>query len=288
MNTTIVLSLIYLFTFGFEKIEKAMLTRPQAISVDVQGNLYIADTGNHRILKFDSDLNFIKSIGGFGWNSQQFDEPVDICAKSILDIFIADYNNQRIERYDKDLNYISTMYSDDSDPENLQLGRPRSVFMSIHGELMIIDSENNRLLKINSFGEPIVSFGDFSAGKGKLDEPMQVEISRQDIIYVSDKTNSRIVVFDYFGNYLSDIGSGILQKPGGLCYDLQDRLWVADGGNKEIFLFDQQGELLLRWSSIDSTENKFKNPVDIVTFKEKVFVLDENRIHVFEIHFHYE
>lgn len=283
MNPVFPLTLIFLFSFGAEKIDKAMLSQPQAISVDVNGNLYIADTGNHRILKFDSETNFIKSIGGFGWNSQQFDAPVDICARSILDIFIADYNNQRIERYDKDLNYISSMYSGESYPENLQFGYPRSVFISIHGELMIIDSENNRLLKINSFGEPIVSFGDFSAGKGKLDEPVQVEISRNDVIYVSDKARGRIVVFDYFGNYLFEIGSGILQQPVGVCYDQRDQLWITDCGQNEILAFNQQGALLLRWSTIDTPENKFKNPIDIVTFMEKVFVLDEKQIHVFRI-----
>ena len=209
--------------------------------------------------------------------------PVDICAKSALDIFIADYNNQRIERYDKDLNYISSLYSDESQSEDLQFGYPRGIAISIHGELIIVDSENNRLLKINSFGIPDMSFGDFSEGQGKLDAPLQIEISSDDKIYVSDKATDRIVVFDYFGNYLMEIGSRILKDPCGIFIDNYNRLWVVNSGNREILVFTNQGELLLRWETVSSEIGKFKNPIDVGFSNDKIYVLDDNLIYVFEI-----
>ena len=140
MNTYIAMSLLFLFSFGSYKIENIPISNPQSISVDPKGNIYLADTGNNRIIKYSQEGHFIKSIGGFGWDKEQFDTPMDICAKSVLDVFIADYNNHRIERYDKDLNYISSFYSDESQNENLQFGFPVGVSVSIHGELILIDS----------------------------------------------------------------------------------------------------------------------------------------------------
>ena len=283
MNTYIAMSLLFLFSFGSYKIESIPISNPQSISVDPKGNIYLADTGNNRIIKYSQEGHFIKSIGGFGWDKEQFDTPMDICAKSVLDVFIADYNNHRIERYDKDLNYISSFYSDESQNENLQFGFPVGVSVSIHGELILIDSENYRLLKINSFGEPELSFGDFAEGRGKVDEPIQIELGRSDKIYVSDKTSNRIVVFDYFGNYLTEIGNGILNDPHGIYFDNSNRLWISDMENKEIYAFAETGELLLRWGQGDPAIDAFNNPKDIISFANRVYVLDNNLIHVFKI-----
>ena len=283
MNTIISISLIFLFSFGSEKIENISISGPLSLSIDPKGNIYAADTGNNRILKFSKDGQFVKAIGGFGWEMEQFDTPVDICAKSGLDIFIADYNNQRIERYDKDLNYISSLYPDEMKSEDLQFGYPLGVSISIHGELIIIDSENNRLLKINSFGEPEMSFGDFAEGQGKLDNPSQIEIGKNDRIYVTDKAGGRIVVFDYFGNYLAEIGNGILKEPYGVFFDDNKRLWIADSGNEKIFAFNSEGELLLQWKTISPKDGDFKSPIDVVTLENRVYVLDDNLIYVFEV-----
>ncbi len=283
MNILCSVSLIFLFSFGSEKYENILLSGPQSISIDLKNNVYIADTNNHRILKFNPNGEFIKSVGGFGWGKDQFDRPVDISAKSALDIFIADHNNHRIERYDKDLNYISSLYADESKNENLQFGYPLSMSLSMHGELFIIDGENIRLLKINSFGQPELSFGDFAGGKGRLKKPIQMNIGSDDRIYISDQGAGRLVVFDYFGNYLMEIGNLILKNPTGLFVDDQDNVWVADNGYKEIFYFSPKGEMLLRSRFISSNELLFKNPVDLVSTGNRLYVLDDAMIYVFEI-----
>jgi len=283
MNNALLLTFIYLFSFGEKPINNLTLSNPQSISVDPNGNIFIADTGNNRILKFSEDGDFLKAIGGFGWGKEQFDFPIDINAQSALDVFIADFNNQRIERYDKDLNYISSLYSDESGSENLQFGYPRGVSISIHGELMLIDTENNRLLKINSFGKPEISFGDFTEGKGTLDDPQQIEIGSDDRIYVSDKATDRIVIFDYFGNYLTEFGSGILNDPLGIFYDNRNRLWVASSGSKEIVCFTNLGEIVGRWKNISPELKAFKDPVDIASTGNRIYVLDKNVVFVFQI-----
>lgn len=283
MNIIGAITLVFLFSFGSDKIENLPLSEPNAITSDVQGNIFIADTGNNRILKFNSDGKLLNSIGGFGWENQQFDRPVDVCAKSVLDIFVADYNNQRIERYDKDLNYISTLTSDESQSEDLQFGYPRSISISIHGELTLIDSENSRILKINSFGEPELSFGNFADGRGKLDEPIQIDIGRNERIYVSDKAGKRIVVYDYFGNFLTEIGTGVLKEPTGIFFDLNNRLWIADVGCKEVFAFSSDGALLFRTNKIDSQRSKLSRPVDVAVAGTKLFLIDRNIVTVSEI-----
>ena len=263
--------------------DSVQLNGAKGLSVDLSGDLYIADTGNNRILKISPSGEIINVVGGFGWDAEQFYTPLDICTGSALDVFVADYNNNRIQRYDKDLNYISSLNSDENWDESYQFGYPKSIDVSIHGELFILDRENVRILKLNSFGEPELSFGDYSEGKGQLLDPVQLTISPQDVIYVSDRQANKILVFDYFGNYISEIGGSILKEPQGISFSDRKLLFVADTGNKRIAVFNPAGELIYQWSQISPSEGTFQNPVDVVSFEKKVFVLDDDRIFVFEL-----
>lgn len=281
-QTSLIRQPIYLYTLAGDSASGIQLKGAKGISVDLIGAVYIADTGNNRILKFDRNGRLLRSVGGFGWGKEQFFSPFDIHASAVLDIFVADYNNHRIERYDKDLNYISSFYSNQDWANHLQFGYPKSVASSIHGELFILDAENIRVLKLNSFGIPEISFGGLADGRGRLLQPIQLAVSRDDRIYVSDSRANKVIVFDYFGNYLTEIGTNWLKEPQGIFFDASKRLFVADAGNKRIAVFKSDGELLITWSKISDQHGSFQQPIDVAVFQNQIFVLDNDRVLVFE------
>ena len=102
-------------------------------------------------------------------------------------------------------------------------------------------------------------------------------------MYVSDAQANKIIVFDYFGNYISEIGKNFLKKPLGLFFSTLNLLFVADNGNKRIVVFSPEGDLVFQWSAIFTELGKFQNPVDVVSFEKRVYVLDDDRIFVFEL-----
>jgi len=267
-----------LFSFPFR--EEVRLGNPSAISADPQGNIYVADAGNNKILKFDGRGNLLKGVGGFGWGREQFDRPVDICAKTGLDIFIADYNNGRIERYDRNLNYISSFPADEEVEGPLRFGYPAGVSVSPHGDLFIAERENNRILKINSFGELETVFGDINSGEGKLQKPGQLEVSKDGLVYVCDEAASRILLFDYFGNYMGGFGDGMLKAPKGIFFwERYKWLFVADPGKGQIIAFDSSGRGIL----IQPVKNDQLRPIDLVLIGDRVYVLEADRITVFRL-----
>ena len=71
--------------------------------INSAGNIYITDSGNNQVFKYDTLGNLLKETGGYGWKEDTFDDPVDIYATP-LNIYVCDKNNHRIQRYDKDLN----------------------------------------------------------------------------------------------------------------------------------------------------------------------------------------
>jgi DNA-binding beta-propeller fold protein YncE len=279
-----IIKLVFAFP-GPEPINSLPLAQPQALAIDPEGQVFVVDTGNHRVLKFDHAGNFVSAIGGFGWSREQFDRPLDITAKTGLDVFIADYNNERIERYDTKLNYISSFYSDAAVSATLQFGFPGGVDISRHGELFICDREHDRILKLNIRGEPDLSFGDFNTGEGQLQLPAKIEISLNDFVYVSDQTANEIVVFDYYGNYLSRFGKEVLNQPNGLTWSADGKLYIADSGNHRVVVFNKEQQLIFSWGERGEKIGAFNQPLDVAVFKNQIYVLDSGnrRIQVFEL-----
>ncbi|MCI0699155.1 NHL repeat-containing protein [candidate division KSB1 bacterium] len=276
-----------------ETLGTATLSQPLGMDVDPDGNLYIADTGRNRIVKCSQRGELLREAGGFGFDEQQFDRPVDVWAGNGLDVFVVDYNNQRLERYDKDLNYISSYYSDELQDESLQFGYPAAVGLSANGEIFLADHEFNRMLRIDSFGKPKSSFGDFNWGEGRLARPAKILIDANRKIFVSDSTADTIVEYDYYGNFLQRFGVGVLRDPSGMAGQRAkgggqragDLLIVADRGNHRIVCFSNEGEKVFDFGKRGRGPEEFSSPADVATHGNRIFVLDtgNNRVQVFEL-----
>lgn len=275
---------IYLTEFGRAPIDGKSLSRPQGLSIDLDGNLYIADTGNNRVLKVDQEGKLLRQVGGFGWGKEQFDSPVDVWAENNLDVLIADYNNRRIERYDKDLNYISSLYNDETAPATAQFTFPVAVALSGHGEVLLADGEFHRLVRMNSFGKLLGSFGDYDAGDGALAAPVKILVSPRDEIFVADSSRASILKYDYFGNFVTHLGEGVLRSPTGLAL-WEDVLLVADGGAHQIIGFGRDGERLGAWGEAGEKVGQFSSSLGVKVFRNRAFVLDggNNRVQIFEL-----
>jgi len=271
--------------FGKPGVAVGEFKNPAAISVDPTGALYVCDTGNHRIQKFNSQGEFLCQLGGFGWERKQFYQPRDIHALSTLDIFIADYQNQRIERYDRELNYISSLRSNSTWDEKLQFSWPIALAFSQQRELFILDEENQKVVKINSSGKPEMQFGGYNWGIGQLKQPHQIVISNADRIFVSDSEANKIVIFDYFGNYLDSWGENFLNNPTGIFWDQSGLLFIADTGNHRFVVLDQDGELRYDSRVHSSNSPELIEPVDIAFFSTQISVLDAGKacVHLYQL-----
>lgn len=279
------LNALFVMSFGEKGDLPGQLSKPLGVSADAKGNIYVSDTGNNRLQKFSPRGELITFIGGFGWDKSQFQFPIDIFVYNSLDIFVADFDNNRIQRYDKDLNWLTSYSSNENWNPKYQFLFPHSVCLSLHGDFFIVDSENDKVIKLNASFEPQLSFGDYDWGQGVLEEASHVYVSKNDNIYVTDVAAHSILVYDYFGNFLYSIGQEHLISPRGLCVDELENIFVADSQKNQILGFDQTGRLVLEIGSLSTKFAGFHEPSDVAISRDKLYVADtqNNRIQIFEL-----
>lgn len=170
--------------------------------ITANGLIYISDIGTDEVYLLDTLGNQLKTFGGYGWDDNSFDQPVDVFADP-LSIYIADKNNHAIKRFDKNLNYLSKLHKRDSDLSEERFGYPLSCATSNQGDLYLIDSENKRAMKFDLFGNFKMNFGGFDAGIYQLSKPLQLAISAKNNIFIIDGQD--VIIFDDFGNGINKI-----------------------------------------------------------------------------------
>lgn len=261
---------------------------PQGISLDPEGNVYIADTGNDRIQKLNGEGNFVIEIGGFGFDEEQFNEPRDLCATVGLDIYVADSQNRRLQRFDRYLNYLSTIVPNPNLDESLQFGVLSGIDISSTGDIYLADSENDRILKLDSFERPERSFGDIGYGRGRLSGPASLTVDERSTVYVCDSGHDRIAIYDIYGEYRGSLGEGILRAPRGVDLDEHGNVFVSDTGNNRLVAFNLRGEVISTFGSLGAGLGSFRSPHDLaVDHRGVLYVLDtgNGRIQKFSIEY---
>ena len=71
-------------------------------------NVYVVDTGNHRVQKFDASGNFVSTWGSSGGGNGQFNNPRGIAVDNSGNVYVADTNNNRVQEFDANGNFVST------------------------------------------------------------------------------------------------------------------------------------------------------------------------------------
>jgi sugar lactone lactonase YvrE len=250
---------------------------PEGLAADDAGNLFVADSGNHRVRRI-SPNGTIETVAGIGRPGYSGDggpateatiaTPSAVALGPAGDIFIADYGNHRIRRIASD-GTIETVagngesgFSGDGGLARLaSLNGPYGIFVDGDGVLYIADSGNNRVRRVLSDGTIATIAGTGESGfggdggpatAGLLDSPQAVTTTPAGEVIINDEHNHRIRKILPAGMIVTIAGNGEprLCGDGGpaseACLNDPEHIYLDDAGN--LFLTDGDNYRLRRVS----------------------------------------
>ena len=244
------------------------------ISIDSQDRLYIFNRSKHPMMVFDSEGNFLTS-----WGAEHFTRAHGSCIGPDGAIYCTDDKNHTVTKFDADGHVLMVLGTKDTpsdtgyrDVRELferissitkggpPFNRPTGVALSSTGAIYVADGyANARVHKFSPDGKLLFSWGEPGPGPGQFRLPHSIFIDQRDRIWVPDRENHRIQIFDDKGNFLTQWTD--LIRPTDVFIDTDETVYVSELC-KRVSIFTIDGRLLARWGneSHEASDPLFLSP----------------------------
>jgi len=179
------------------------LSQPYGVAVDNSGDIYVADSGNNRVVEITPSGTSTVVGSGFG-------TPKGVAVDNSGDVFVADTGNNEV---------VEITPSGSGQTIGSGLLAPAGVAVDNSGDIYVADSGNNRVVEFTPAGDELVR------GSG-LSLPSGVAVDGSGDVYVADTGNNRVVEISPSGAE-TPVGTGLL-APFGVAVDGRSDVFVAD------------------------------------------------------------
>jgi sugar lactone lactonase YvrE len=224
----------------------ASLALPRGVALDGLGNLYVADTGNHKIRRVDGATGIITTVAGDGVaggsgdggpaTAARLDAPAAVLVDGLGAVLVADTGNHRIRRIDGTTGIITTVAGDGvagssgdgGVATSARLRAPTGLARAPAGDVYIADTGNHRVRRVDAFSGTITNVAGTGAAGGSGDGGPALAATLADPsglafepdggagrLHIADAANHRIRVVDLAGgDIVTEAGSGMVDFTG--------------------------------------------------------------------------
>jgi outer membrane protein assembly factor BamB len=230
-----------------------------AVGVDKRDNVYVFTRGEHPMLVFGKDGQFLRS-----WGEGQFKRPHGVHMGPDDSIYLTDDGNHNVRKYSLDgklLLELGTPGKPAAFMSGVPFHRCTHTALAPNGDIYVSDGYGNaRVHRYSPDGKLLTSWGEPGSGPGQFNIAHNIVCDADGWVYVADRENNRIQVFDGNGKYETQWNN--VHRPCGLCMhcsanetlffagelapgqEFSNRTWPNLG--PRVSVLDKKGTLLAR------------------------------------------
>ena len=241
-----------------------------AVAVNSKDHIFVFQRGSHPLVEFDENGNFVRTMG-----EGLFTRPHGLRIDSMDNLWVTDNgahfvlkltSEGRIDMVLGQKDYPGSDRSHFDGPDDVAFGKS--------GEIYVADGENNsRILKFDRDGHFLREWGGKGSGEGEFRLPHTIATDAQGSVYVGDRENARIQVFDANGKFQmqwTNVG-----HPYGIFLSADQHIYVADAEASRITELDLHGNILGSFGSAGRGPGQFAGAHSLaVTAKHEIFVAE--------------
>ncbi|MGO9761609.1 MAG: NHL repeat-containing protein [Solirubrobacteraceae bacterium] len=250
---------------------EGLLRFPEAVAVDTQGDVYVADQLSYVVQKFTAAGAFETEWGSFGGGHGQFGPIGGLATDAAGDVYVVDSSHNRIEKFGPSGEFITAWGHGGSELGEFDFGssqdpsQPPGGGIAVSGDhVYVADSGNDRIERFNLEGGEATAWGSRGSGPGQFSYPRAVAANEGEVI-VSDDDNHRLERFSPEGAFEAETGSqgdgpGQFGFPYGVALDAAGDVYVADDANDRVDKLTPQLAFAGAWGGAGSKPGQLEFP----------------------------
>ena len=175
--------------------------RVSAVATDTEGQVYVFHRGKKAdpIIVFDAKGIYLRS-----WGKGMFGNPHGLRIDRDNNVWITDNGDHQVMKFTREGKLLLTLgIKGKPATDDKTFNRPTDIAFAPSGEFYVSDGYgNSRVVKFSKDGKYLLTWGKKGSAPGEFDIPHSIAVDSKGTVYVSDRENNRIQIFDPNGKFL--------------------------------------------------------------------------------------
>jgi hypothetical protein len=205
-----------------ERVEGLEWAAVPGVAVDEQDQVWVFTRANPPVRVYSRAGELLRS-----WGEKDIKTAHHLKIDSQGRIWVADIDRHVVMQFTPDGRLLKTLGTpDEAGDDEQHLNQPTDMVVTPAGDVFVSDGYgNNRVVHFDREGRFVKAWGQLGTKPGEFSLPHAIDVDSQGRLYVADRNNVRVQVFDQSGEFVDEWTNVV--TPWGFCITKQDEIWVC-------------------------------------------------------------